>query len=83
MKLRKWNYETREYDPYEVPDDWELVLTTQDMEQHVNCAQCGKDMTFGDGYTSREVHTNVGFGYPVCEQCYENERRREAEANRV
>lgn len=77
MKLRKWNYETREYDLYEVPDDWELVLVTRDMEQHVNCAQCGKDMTFGEGYTSREVHTNVGFGYPVCEACYEDEVKRE------
>lgn len=81
IDLRKWNYETHEYDLYQVPDTWVLVLYTQDMELPVNCAQCGKEMTFGEGYTSKEIHTPVGFGYPVCEQDYEKEVERD-QANR-
>lgn len=80
IDLLKWNYETHEYDPYQVPDDWVLGLYSTDMELPINCAQCGKGMTYGVGYTSKEVHTPVGFGYAVCEQCYEKEVERDREA---
>ena len=28
---------------------------------------------YGDTYTSLEIHTAMGFGYGVCEDCYEFE----------
>lgn len=81
VDIRKWNYETHEYDPYTPPKGWAPVLVTDNMDLPIKCAACGKDMTFGVGYTSRELHTTVGFGYPVCEDCYEEERKRD-EADR-
>jgi hypothetical protein len=36
----------------------------------VNCACCGKRLPFGECYTSREIHTGLGFGYAVCGDCY-------------
>jgi hypothetical protein len=27
-------------------------------------------MTYGEGYTSLQVHTPTGFGYMVCESCH-------------
>lgn len=79
MMLRKWDYATHEYKPYEVPDDKTFIVYSADMDLPVNCANCFKDMTYGQGYTSRTIHTEVGFGYPVCEDCYEKEREYEVQ----
>ncbi len=81
ISIGKWNYETREYDPY-TPPKGTIILFTQDIELPINCTSCGKDMTYGEGYTSRELHTNSGLGFPVCEDCYEDERRRETQATK-
>lgn len=76
--MRKWNYKKHEYELYEVPSDWHCSIYESDMSKTVNCAQCGREIKFGDAYTSNEIHTFMGFGYAVCEECYneEWERRR-------
>ena len=70
MRLIKWNNKTKEYEPYEVPNDWNVKTYCEDMSAIVNCACCGKRLPFGKCYTSREIHTGLGFGYAVCENCY-------------
>lgn len=70
MTLRKWNYDKREYEPYEVPNDWKVKTHSYDFDEVVNCCQCGVNMYFGDSYTSHEVHTEHGMGYAVCPACY-------------
>ena len=65
---RKWNYLTHSYEPVEVPKKATAYLAN--MDEVVQCAQCGKEMTFGDGYTSQEIHTAMGFGYSVCTICH-------------
>ena len=77
MLLKKWNWKTREYDPYEIPDDWNVKTYSNDMDEIVNCPHCGRKVAFGDCYTSREIHTEHGFGYPVCVDCYAREWERE------
>ena len=77
MVLRKWNYEKQEYEPYEIPDDWDCRTYCADMEQIVNCPHCGKKLEFGDTYTSRVIHTLYGMGFGVCQKCYEKEWREE------
>ena len=72
MILSKWNNKKRIYEPYEVPDNWNVITYSSDMDEIVNCPHCGKKLTFGDCYTSREIHTKHGFGYAVCEDCYYN-----------
>ena len=37
----------------------------------------GRKVAFGDCYTSREIHTEHGFGYSVCGDCYAREWERE------
>lgn len=73
MMLRKWNYKTNKYDPYEVPDDWNVSFFEADMGSIVNCAECGKSIVIGQGYTSRKIHTSFGMGYVVCKDCYDKE----------
>lgn len=74
----KWNFQTHEYDPYELPAGNVPLLA--DLDEHVNCANCGKDLVFGDCYTSRRIHNKYGLGYPVCEDCYSEEWALEKEA---
>ena len=77
MILHKWNYKTRTYDKYEVPNEWDVTLFTNDMKKIVSCVQCGIKLEYGMCFTSKEVHTEcTGFGYPVCSKCYEAEMDR-------
>ena len=73
MRLIRWNNKTKEYEPYEVPNDWNVKTYCEDMGAIVNCACCGKRLPFGKCYTSREIHTGLGFGYAVCGDCYFHE----------
>ena len=70
MRLRKWDERKRAYEPYDVPDEWHVTTIETDMATRVNCAQCGREITFGEAYTSLQVHSPIGFGYAVCEECY-------------
>ena len=70
--LKKWNFRTKKYDSYKTPAK-RLGLHSNDMEELIDCADCGKEIKYGDGYTSRAIHTELGFGYTVCEDCYDRE----------
>lgn len=74
--MQKWNYEKREYEKYEVPEDWKCYLYSSDMERKINCAACGREVIYAEGYTSFEIHNQMGFGYIVCDECYEKEKER-------
>ena len=78
MLLRKWNYELQTYEAYETSDEWDCRYFGNDMAEVINCCQCGKEVAIGDCYSSQEVHTLVGFGYMVCEECHEVEIKRMA-----
>lgn len=76
----RWNFNTREYEPYSVPADWNCKTYSVDMDEIVNCPHCGRQVAFGECYTSRQIHTEHGFGYAVCESCYEDEWKAERSA---
>ena len=76
MKLQKFSRVDHKYHDYYVADKYNLKTFTLDMDEIVNCCQCMKEMRFGDGYTSMEVHTEIGFGYCVCYDCYQEEMKR-------
>lgn len=76
MIINKWNYNKSKYEPRKIPDEWYCSTYEADMKTIVNCPSCGKELEFGDTYTSREWHTAIGFGYGVCEDCYKLEIER-------
>lgn len=80
MNAQKWNFKTKEYEPYELPEG--ASCYENEMETPIKCAQCGHVMQYGDGYTSRQIHTKGGFGYCVCEKCYEKEWKEERKATK-
>ena len=77
MVIGRWNYQKKDYEPYRIPDDWKISVYCSDMDELINCPHCGKEITFGEGYTSREIRNHMGFGYSVCRDCYEEEWERE------
>ena len=79
MKVKKYNPGTREYSDCEIPDEWEACTFSTEMGQVIGCAQCGRKIMYGNGYTSLEIHNDIGFGFIVCPTCYDKEwdRRKE------
>lgn len=71
MIIQRWNPTKKEYEPTHRPDDWKLPLMSYDMDEVINCVNCGCEMAYGDGYTSKRWHTKYGMGYCECPTCYE------------
>lgn len=63
-----WDFKDKVYHDYELPEGAKLI--SYDTEEVISCASCGKEMKFGEGYTSLRIHTSMGLGYAVCEDCY-------------
>lgn len=76
LKARKYNYETKQYDDYTLPDG--ACLVDDDLDKNISCAACGSKVILGDCYTSLEIHTDMGFGFCVCHKCYKQEIERRA-----
>lgn len=81
--LNKWNYKTKSYDEYEIPNEWRTPLLIGDLDAEVNCVQCGKKLKYGECYTSLEVHSSMGLGYGVCKECYDEEWKRKMRKTNV
>ena len=69
--VQKWNEQLHSYEPYTLPEG--ASLYEEDMDKIVSCAACGKQIAFGDGYTSLHIHNRMGMGYAVCESCHDAE----------
>ena len=80
MILSKWNCKKHKYEPYEVPDEWDVKLYSDNMEEIVNCSQCGTELKYGATFTSKEIHNYVGLGFAVCYNCYQEEWKRKEES---
>lgn len=74
--LQRWDYDLHKYIPFVVPNECVFKIYSNNMDDIINCCQCFKEMKFAEGYTSMEVHTGAGFGYAVCEKCYDEEWER-------
>ena len=82
-KISRWDPVKKRYEPHLILDDWNIKLYSDDMDEVVNCARCGKKIKYGESYTSRQIHNDFGFGYTVCPKCYEMEWEEEKEANAI
>ena len=81
----KWDPYHGKYRPYVLPEDeLKCSLLEDRMDKVIACAGCGRPVKFEDAYTSLEIHTETGFGFSVCPNCYAGEikRAKDAEAMR-
>ena len=76
--IQKWDYPSHSYFSIPITSREPLNIKTYSeyMDEIVNCCQCLKKVKFGDTYTSNEIHTDLGLGFGVCEDCYEKEWER-------
>lgn len=74
--IKKYDVEKRETIDWYVPREWVIALWNTNMDDKVNCAQCGTKLRYGDCYTSRELFNGGGLGYGVCSLCSQKERVR-------
>lgn len=81
-KLRKWNWKTHKYEDFEIPATRRPATYAYDMDTHIDCASCGVSVAYGLTYTSMEIHTEMGIGYCVCQECFEEECKRAAKFRR-
>lgn len=68
--MLKRDINKKEYNNYSIPKEWYCPLILQDMDTIINCTSCWKKVTYWECYTSRLIHTENGFWYPVCDKCY-------------
>ena len=74
--IPRYNRLLHQYVDVKIPDDWYVSIFEQDMDKLVNCANCGKEIRYGNGYTSQEYHETVfGLGYIVCKKCSDEETK--------
>lgn len=74
--IQKWDPVKRKYEPYQPPAGY-ITLFETDMDKPISCAGCGKRITFGEGYSSMQIHNAMGMGYSVCWDCHATEREEE------
>lgn len=75
--MYKFNQKTRKEEDYEPPvKGGNYPVYCDNMDEKINCVQCGKEIRFGEGYTSREIFSGP-WGHMVCVDCMEKERERE------
>lgn len=68
--INRWDIYTEKYEPVQIPDDWKVAMYSDNMDEQINCVNCGKPLTYGESYTSRRYHNRAGMGYMECEDCY-------------
>ena len=74
--IRKWNFEKHEYEDVENKYSAKLVIINNpsDLDEIIKCTNCGKEVTFGECWTSKQWQNDFGFGFPVCAECHQIER---------
>lgn len=71
----KWDPKLLKYLPFMVPKG--ASIFEEDMDKEIKCANCGNKLIYGEGYTSRTIHTRFGMAYMVCTNCYADEIKAE------
>ena len=81
MILWKWDFRRHEYRPFGVPNDRKVRAWCADLSEKIDCANCGRSITFGESLTSLTIHTHMGIGFAVCKACQDEEIKEKMEMN--
>lgn len=64
----KYDFKERKYKKHILPAG--AAMCRDNLEEYVNCANCGTPVKYGESYTSLTIHNLYGIGYCVCGQCH-------------
>lgn len=67
---KKWDWEKRVYDDYEL---FTGMVLSAPMNAIVCCADCWQFHIFWNMYTSMAIHNDIWLWYAVCASCYQKE----------
>ena len=67
--LYKYSPSEKKLEPYEVPEDWKCVFNLSNMDELINCAECGKSIRYSDAHTSNLIQDKNGNRYCICGHC--------------
>lgn len=70
-KCLKWDYDKQDYYLASISEN--CILHSNNKHDKTQCANCNKWLEIGDSFTSHQYQTGLGFGYPICEECYKKE----------
>ena len=48
MIIQKWDEITQKYEDYSIPNSWNTPLLSDNMNEIINCVNCGKQIKFGN-----------------------------------
>jgi len=68
--IKAFRWDGKQYVPYKIPEGCNCRTFSPDLSEKVNCINCGKELTYGESYTSHQFHDQRGFGFAECEDCY-------------
>lgn len=78
MKAKQWSYEAQSFIDIETDDQCGII--PKKLDELAVCASCGKELPYGDCYTSLEYFDKSGmFGLCVCPKCHKSEVYRDLE----
>lgn len=75
--MRKWNYDTMSFEPFEPPDGGQGYEDTplSEVEDNTRCACCGQLIDFPFVERSTDIVNNNGDGYKICFPCWWREQQ--------
>lgn len=71
-RAKRWAFLKQRYETVNI--DPECGVYAADLGVPLRCPSCNKVALYGEMYTSLRYHDAAGFGYMVCEHCYEQEQ---------
>ena len=71
MKCYRWDFLKQRNEIVNIPKDC-ATFASEDLAP-VRCPSCNRVHAYGEMYTSLRYQDAVGFGYMVCEHCYQQE----------
>jgi len=86
VQIKKWDFEKHIYESVENKYGAKLVTYPFDPDEIIRCTNCGKEITAEESMVSKQWHNEIGFGFPVCVECYQTEwkkYRAEKEKNKA
>ena len=81
--IQRWDYEKHIYEDVENEYGVRIYYAEDELDEIIRCVNCGDEMVADDGYTSHQWHNHFGFGYLVCEKCYEIELEKREKSKKI
>lgn len=77
--MKKYNPQTRQFEAYEVSEDWNVQIVPDDKDASCNCASCGAVIsTWRESVMSHFIQPDDGDyasmpSYAICQDCMQQE----------